>query len=94
MFAPYITDNIVKLCNASIAEGQFPDSWKIAIVIPLFKKGSDADVNNYRPISILPVVSKIIEKHMALFFYAFLNNIICYTKDSQAFVIITLVKPP
>ena len=29
MFAPYITDSIVKLCNVSIAEGQFPDSWKI-----------------------------------------------------------------
>ena len=74
MFAPYITDSMVKLCNVSIAEGQFPDSWKIARVIPLFKKGSDADVNNYRPISILPVVSKIIEKHIALSFYAFLNN--------------------
>ena len=71
MLTPYITDSIVKLCNVSIAEGQFPDSWKI---IPLFKKGSDADVNNYRPISILPVVSEIIEKHIALSFYAFLNN--------------------
>ena len=48
-----LTDSIIKLCNVSIAEGQFPDSWKIARVIPLFKKGSDADVNNYRPISIL-----------------------------------------
>ena len=73
MFAPYITDSIVKLCNVSIAEGQFPDSWKIARVFPLFKKRSDADVNNYRPISILPVVSKNIEKHIALSFYAFLN---------------------
>ena len=74
IFVPYITDSIVKLGNVSIAEGQFPDSWKIARVIPLFKKGSDADVNNYRPISILPVVSKIIEKHIALSFHAFLNN--------------------
>ena len=72
--APYITDSIVKLCNVSIAEGQFPDSWKIARVIPLFKKGSYADVNNYRPIPILPVVSKIIETHIALSFYALLNN--------------------
>ena len=71
MFAPYITDSMLKLCNVSIAEGQFPDTWKIARVIPLFKKGSDADVNNHRPVSILPVVSKIIEKHIALSFYAF-----------------------
>ena len=76
MFSPYITDSIVKLCNVSIAEGKFPGSLKIARVIPLFKKGSDVDVNNHRPISILhvPVVSKIIEKHIALSFYAFLND--------------------
>ena len=74
MFAPYITDSIVKLCNVNIAERQFPGSWKIARVIPLFKKGSDVDVNNHKPISILPVGLKIIEKHIALSFYAFLND--------------------
>ena len=41
---------------------------------PLFKKGSSADVNNYRPISILPTLSKLIEKHVQVSFVHFLNS--------------------
>ena len=74
MFAPYITDSIVKLCNLSIREDKFPNTWKTARVIPLHKKGSTDDINNYRPISILPVVSKILEKHVSSTFYTFLNE--------------------
>ena len=40
----------------------------------MLKKGSTDDVNNYRPISILPVVFKILEKHVSSTFYAFLNE--------------------
>ena len=58
----------------SITENRFPSTWKTARVIPLLKKGSTDDVNNYRPISILPVVSKILEKHVSSTFYAFLNE--------------------
>ena len=74
LFAPYITDSIVKLCNLSIREDRFPNTWKTARVIPLHKKGSTDDINNYRPISILPVVSKILEKHVSSTFYTFLNG--------------------
>ena len=48
----------------------FPDELKIAKVIPLFKKGSKTDLTNYRPISILPSLSKVIEKLI----YVRLNN--------------------
>ena len=74
LFAPYLTDSITKICNLSITENRFPSTWKTARVIPLLKKGSTDDVNNYRPISILPVVSKILEKHVSSTFYAFLNE--------------------
>ena len=52
---------ITHIINASIASGTFPDHWKKAIVIPILKKGSQTDKNNYRPISILNATSKILE---------------------------------
>ena len=48
--------------NHTILEGVFPNSLKIAKVIPVFKAGDVKSVTNYRPISILPVFSKIFEK--------------------------------
>ena len=53
------------ICNASFDEGVFPDKNKIAKIIPIHKNGSVSDINNYRPISLLSVFSKIMEKLMA-----------------------------
>ena len=53
---------ISQLCNLSIKLGSFPRSCKIAKVKPLFKKGSKTDPQNYRPISLPPILSKIIER--------------------------------
>ena len=50
--------------NKCIINGKFHISWKQAKVNPLFKGGAHADINNYRPISILPTLSKLIEKFM------------------------------
>ena len=50
------------LINESIEKGIFPESLKSAIVIPIFKKGNCLNMNNYRPISLLPVMSKVFEK--------------------------------
>ena len=47
------------LFNQSISEGIFPQTLKHATVIPIHKKGNKDDVNNYRPISLLSVYSKI-----------------------------------
>ena len=49
--------------NQSIDTGIFPDEWKSARIVPLFKKaGSRSDPSNYRPISIIPVVAKVFER--------------------------------
>ena len=48
--------------NSSIDTGTFPDILKQATIIPIHKSDSSTDVNNYRPISILPLLSKIFEK--------------------------------
>ena len=62
--APYIVDSITYICNQSIQDGVFPEKWKVGKVTPLHKNGSKEDVNNFRPISVLPVLSKILEKHV------------------------------
>ena len=48
----------------SIQQGIFPDSLKIAKVTPIFKSGDKDNVSNYRPISILPIFSKVLERIM------------------------------
>ena len=53
---------ISELCNLSMTLGSFPDACKIAKVKPLFKKGSKTDPSNYRPISLLPLLSKVFER--------------------------------
>ena len=50
------------LINLSLETGIFPAEWKIAKIIPIHKSGSYSCFDNYRPISILPVFSKVIEK--------------------------------
>ena len=53
---------ISELCNLSIKLGSFPNSCKIEKLKSLFKKDSKTKPSNYRPISLLPLISKIIEK--------------------------------
>ena len=65
---------VVPLChiiNASFSSGIFPDSLKVAKVLPLHKGGSSQDLNNFRPISLLSIFDKIIEKLMHKRLYAF-----------------------
>ena len=52
------------ICNLSLVQGVFPKQLKLAKVIPLFKSGDDMLFNNYRPVSILPIFSKILERIM------------------------------
>jgi hypothetical protein len=71
-----IPENLVKQCmhlikgplthiyNLSLTSGVFPVLWKTAKVKPLHKKGDKYDMHNYRPISIIPVFAKILERLM------------------------------
>ena len=45
-----------------MSTGTFPDGLKIADIVPVFKKEDQNDKTNYRPISLLPLISKIFEK--------------------------------
>ena len=53
---------IAKICNISILPGIFPSDWKVVKLKPLYKKGSKTDPENFRPISLLPLISKVIER--------------------------------
>ena len=81
--APIIASSIAKLINYSFVTSVFPQRWKTAKVTPLFKGGDPENVNNYRPISVLPVLTKVIERHVhdSLYSYLCVNNLI-YSKQS------------
>ena len=57
---------ITHIINLSIQSHQFPTTWKVAKIIPLFKKGDPLNPKNYRPVAILPILSKVLEKAVFL----------------------------
>ena len=65
---------LTKLINFSFASGSFPSLWKDAKVVPVFKAGDNENVDNYRPISILNCLSKVIEKVAFDHLYGFLTS--------------------
>ncbi len=69
---------LTQLINLSISTASFPDPFKIAKLVALFKKGSKTDPKNYRPVSLLPLLSKIFERTVHIQTEKFLsdNNIL------------------
>ena len=76
-FAKPLSKQLADLINLSFSTGKLPSSLKIAKVIPVFKNGDKLDCNNYRPISLISNISKIMEKlmHSRLYLYLERNNI-------------------
>ena len=60
--SPILSFYLAHLFNLSLSTSSVPKCWKRKRVTPVFKKGDSDDVNNYRPISILPITMKIFEK--------------------------------
>lgn len=72
-----LLDPIVEGVNEMISSGNFPESLKLTKIFPLHKKGSKKDLDNYRPIALLPYLSKIFEKtlHNQIYSYFEENNL-------------------
>ena len=65
--------------NQFLSLGIFPEDWKCARATPLFKQGNRDDMNNYRPISVVPIIAKVFERIVYDQLYAYLteHNIVC-----------------
>ena len=74
-------ESLTNCINNCILKSEFPDFLKLADVTPCFKKGDPTDKSNYRPISILPAISKIFErilfKQILSFIEPKLNSLLC-----------------
>ena len=80
--SPSFVSSITYICNLSLKTTTFPVKWKEAKVTPLHKGGSRHECSNYRPIPVLPILSKISEKHVFTHMYVFLQKYNLLT-DSQ-----------
>ena len=66
IFAAALTLNVTNIFNHCIVNNNFPSMWKKANITPIWKnKGSKKDVTNYRPISVLPILGRSLEKLLA-----------------------------
>ena len=75
MSCHFISDPLCHIFNLSIRKSVYPSLFKLAKVVPVFKnKGSKNDVSNYRPIAILRLMSKILEKHVKTHLMNFINK--------------------
>lgn len=77
--ALFVRKPLTFLVNWSLQEGVFPDVLKIAKVIPLYKKGNKCSIENYRPISLLSCLSKVLERVVFERMASFIdkNDILC-----------------
>ena len=80
---PFIEDSLVYLFNISLESSLFPDPWKNSRVSPIFQDGDKTEKSTYRPISVLPVVSRLFEKLVFNQLYLYLNDN-CLINSSQS----------
>ena len=80
-----ISPILSELINKSLMTGTFPGLFKHARVTPIFKSGCRKDPNNYRPISVLPVLSKVFEKVTCVQVYRYFEHFNFFTNAQFGF---------
>jgi len=75
---PIIISPLINICNKMLAQGIYPERLKFSSIKPIYKSGDKSSPSNYRPISLLPVFSKILEKviYKRLFDHLYSNVIL------------------
>ena len=81
--ADVLAHSLEILFNLSIQQCKIPEEWKKATVSPLYKGGSKCDRKNFRPISVIPIVSKVLERlvHNQFAPYFDENNLLCRSQS-------------
>ena len=74
LVAKEILPALTHIVNLSISQSEFPTIWKTAKVVPLLKKGDPLIAKNYRPVALLPIFSKVLEKAVFLQFIEYLDG--------------------
>ena len=72
-----IVESVTKLFRESLTNGCLPDEWKIHKITPIFKSGDSHSVTNYRPISLLCILSKVLESIVYSKIIPFLCTLLC-----------------
>lgn len=78
-----IGDTLTHIMNCSIQSVMFFEDWKREGVTPLYKAGEEFLLNNYRPVSVLPIISKIMKGIFTSVFMNILHDAISSMKNSQ-----------
>ena len=94
MSLPYIIDSIIYIFNLCIEKNHYPSEFKKAKVIPFSKTRDKTNLTDYRPISLLSVLSKLLEKHVHVQLNDYLENTYSFTPSSLVFDVNTLAVPP
>ena len=82
-----LAPSLTCIFNQSLLTGIYPSDWKLANVTPIFKNGFKTDLNNYRPISVIPAVAKIFEKIIYDQLHNYLNvNDLLTSCQSQSYL--------
>ncbi len=85
---------LTHIFNRTVVSGTIPSGWKTVRVTPIFKEGNKYDISNYKPISILPVVMKILERaihnqlydYLLKFYYKYKNKMLLYYLAQLTFI--------
>ena len=81
--APVLASVVGRLINFSFSGGSFPSRWKTGDVSLLYRNGASRDIQNFRPLSVVPVLSKVIERHVHGSLYSYLTeNNVTYPRQS------------
>ena len=82
---PSIVEPLLHIINRSITSGIFPNIWKVGCITPLYKDGDATNPANYRPISILPCLGKLLERIIHTQLYAYLTKSGIITHEQSGF---------